>query len=87
MNNLNVWEIELQKHYADAPKDDWDFDLTSEYIVVAPDYDSALSAAEALAKSEVFEDEETNERIPVDGVRLISIKGISVDAVASVAVK
>jgi hypothetical protein len=83
---MNVWEIELQKHYADAPMDDWDGDLTSEYDVVATDYESALSTAESLAKSEVFEDDETGERIPVNAVRLISIhKGKSIDAIARVA--
>lgn len=82
---MNVWEIELQKHYADAPEDDWDGDLTSEYMVVAPNYESALSTAESLAKSEVFEDDETGEKIPVNAVRLISIKkGIYIDAVAAV---
>ena len=84
---LNVWEIELQKHYADAPEGDWDGDLTSDYVVVAPDYDSALSTAESLAKAEVFEDDETDEVIPVDAVRLISIhRSIPVDAIATIKV-
>jgi hypothetical protein len=82
---MNVWEIELQKHYADAPENDWDADLTSEYRVIAPSYESALSTAESLAKSEEFKDDETGEVIPVDSVRLISIhKGVSIDAIAKV---
>jgi hypothetical protein len=84
---MNVWEIELQKHYADAPENDWDGDMTSDYRVVAPSYESALSTAESMARSEVFEDEETGEKIPVNAIRLISIhKGIYIDAVAAEAV-
>jgi len=82
---MNVWEIELQKHYADAPDNDWDGDMTGDYRVVAPSYESALSTAESLAMSEVFEDDETGETIPVNAVRLISInKGVFIDAVAAV---
>ncbi len=82
---MNVWDIELQKHYADMEEDNWDADLTSYYRVVAPDYESALATAESLALSETFEDDESDKVVPVDRVRLVSIKkGISVDAIATV---
>lgn len=80
---LYVWEIELEKHYADDEVDEW-LDITSDYRVVAPDYYSAFAEAKTLAFSEPFHNDDEDTDVAVDNVRILSIKrGATIDAVAN----
>lgn len=80
---MYVWDIEFQDHYSNMEKCEWDEQLTSDWRVVAPDYESALSTAKSLA-CRTWEDEETGEAVTIDDVRLLSIdKGTHIDAVAT----
>jgi len=78
-----VWEVELQEHYSNMDKDDWDKDLTGDYRIVASSYASALKSAKEESLSGSYTDDD-GEEFRVDDVCLLSIvQGVRIDIVAS----